>query len=157
MDHTPSGIEFADIPIVLIIKVNRDTMIAKIRHQITAIELLILGLFCGFPVGQALAEVTPPEHQKGHALQVRLAHASSFERYAAEEMNPALQDEILQEIRLYRALDSIIQQLKIDLQVEGEEPQAGILFEIPAEMAKPAETEQLQLQLEFEVHSDTLP
>jgi hypothetical protein len=131
-------------------------MTPKIRLVTTFVGFLALALFCGFFVVQAMAEMIPG-HQEGQILQVTLATASSFEPYGIEEINPSLQDEILQEIRLYRALDSIIQQLKIDLQVEGEESKASILFEIPAEMVKPEESEQPQLELEFEIHPDPLP
>ena len=125
-------------------------MVLTIRHHIATIGFLILSLFCGLPTGQAQAEMI----EQTHALQVRLVYAFPSQLYGIEEISPSLQDEILQEIRMYRALDSIIQQLKMDLQVDGEEPEAEILLEIPMEMTRPEGTEQPQLQLEFEIHPD---
>jgi hypothetical protein len=131
-------------------------MVLTIRHHIAIAGFLILSLFCGLPTGLAQAEMTEPGWPQTHALQVKLVYAATpSQPYGIEKISPSFQDEILQEIRLYKALESLIQQLKMDLQVEGEESEAEILLEIPVEMTRPEGTEQPQLQLEFEIHPDT--
>jgi hypothetical protein len=73
-------------------------------------------------------------------------------------MNPALQqEELLQEIRLYRILDALMNQLSLEIEVEGSEAtQGGVIFEVPIEVTTPTEPEQPQLQLEFEIQPDRL-
>gem|GEM_PF-2911950 len=86
--------------------------------------------------------------------QIRLVYATSPQLHG-KEMNPAFQEEILQEIRLYRILDTLINQLTLEIEVDGNESvQGGVIFEIPIEVTTPPEPEQPQLQLDFEIHPD---
>jgi hypothetical protein len=121
----------------------------SVRHiYITAIGALLLSFFPGFSAGRAQAELTEPH--------IRLVYAAPLQPYGTE-MNPAFQEEVLQEIRLYRILDSLINQLTLEIEVDGNESsQGGIIFEIPIEVTTPPESEQPQLQLEFEIKPDSL-
>jgi hypothetical protein len=119
------------------------------RHLcIGAIGALLLSLFSWLSAGPVQAEMSEP--------QIRLVYATPPQPYGTA-MNPAFQEEILQEIRLYRILDALINQLSLEIEVdENEATQGGIIFEIPVEVTTPPEPEQPQLQLEFEVQPDTL-
>ncbi len=121
-------------------------MILARHFYITAIGSLSLSLFSWLGAGPVQAEMTEPH--------VRLVYAAPLPAYETE-MNPAFQEEILQEIRLYRILDTLINQLSLEIEVDGNEAaQGGIIFEIPIEMTTSPESEQPQLQLEFEIKPD---
>ena len=114
---------------------------------ITAIGVLSLSLFSWLGSGPVQAEMTE--------LHIRLVYGAPLPAYE-KEMNPAFQEEILQEIRLYRILDSLINQLSLEIAVDGNEAaQGGIIFEIPIEMTTSPASEQPQLQLDFEVLPDS--
>ena len=120
----------------------------SVRHfYMTVAVSLSLSFFSGLSDVPVQAEMTEP--------QIRLVYAAPPQLHG-KEMNPAFQEEILQEIRLYRILDTLINQLTLEIEVDGKEAtQGGIIFEIPVEVTTPPEPEQPQLQLDFEIHPDS--
>ncbi len=119
----------------------------SVRHFYVMVAVsLSLSFFFGWSALPVQAEMTEP--------QIRLVYATSPQLHG-KEMNPAFQEEILQEIRLYRILDTLINQLTLEIEVDGNESvQGGVIFEIPIEVTTPPEPEQPQLQLDFEIHPD---
>jgi hypothetical protein len=120
-------------------------MLTNLQHGVMAYSLFFLSVMFSGPVG---AETGNDLHRMS-GFEVRPVHLSEPRLYTFEP-DASYHDELLQEIRLFKALDSLMQELKLELQLEEKKKREEKPAEQPAEFVDPP-VDHPTLQLEFEI------